>query len=71
MNTSEGPRQEPTVSPLGRLRAERQEIALLGGNDAEIPTVDAIINRFERGEISEEKALEEIITIKNTKQDYH
>ncbi len=44
---------------------------MMGGNDAELPAADALIEQFVQGEISREAALAGMLAIKTGKQDYH
>ena len=49
----------------------RQQIAIMGGNDYEIPTLDNLILRLQKGECSPADALKEAQSMLNKKQDYH
>ena len=74
MNSFES--RQPTESNadrnvLNELNAVRQEVYLMGANDSEIPEIDEIIERFNKGEIGREEALAQVSSIKNRKQDYH
>ncbi|PIZ75495.1 hypothetical protein COY05_03990 [Candidatus Peregrinibacteria bacterium CG_4_10_14_0_2_um_filter_38_24] len=49
----------------------RQNIYLMGGNDAEIPLLDALIQRLRAGEITPEEAITQAHKIQDSKMDYH
>ena len=47
------------------------EVSLMGANDYEIPALNNIIERLEKGECSPAEALKEAYQIRSSKQDYH
>lgn len=49
----------------------RQEVAIMGSNDYEIPALDGLIESLKKGEVLSKDALAEAIKIRNSKQDYH
>lgn len=63
--------QNGNQNVVNEIMAIRQEIGMMGANDYEIPAVDQIIEKFEKGEYTPEEALQEVNAIKNRKADYH
>ena len=51
--------------------AIRDEVALVGANDFEIPTLNSLVECLEKGECSIEYAIKEARNILLRKQDYH
>lgn len=49
----------------------RQEVAVMGSNDFEIPTIDRILKQLQDGEIRPAEALSRVREIQKMKQDYH
>jgi hypothetical protein len=56
---------------LAYIDAAKQEIALLGANDAEFSLIDSIEDALSAGTISSKEALRQVQEIKNRKMDYH
>ena len=54
-----------------KILAIRDEIALVGGNDFEIPTLNTLVELLEKGKCSPEHAIKEARNILSSKQDYH
>ncbi len=56
---------------INEIEAIKGEVAVMGANDYEIPALEALINSLKNKEILPEKALEQAIKIRDSKQDYH
>lgn len=56
---------------LNELNALRQEVYMMGANDYEIPAIDELIQKLEKGECTPEEALSQAESIKSKKADYH
>ena len=56
---------------IEKIRAIQGEWGVVGGIDSEIDETNLLITKLERGEVSAEKALEEIQRIDNLRMDYH
>lgn len=73
MNTMESQPQipDPKETVLAKIGLIRQEVALMGANNSEIPEIDAIIEQFRNDECTAQEALAAAHAIKESKQDYH
>ena len=49
----------------------RDEVALLGANDSEIPTINELLEKLRRNELSPEEAVRLAKAIRDRKADYH
>jgi len=49
----------------------QQQVAIMGANDYEIPTINNILTELRAGNIEPKVAVEQVQRIKNRKQDYH
>ena len=63
--------QESTTDIIANLNLVQREIYMMGGNDYEIPAIAALIEKFQRKEISGEEAIKEAHKIKSRKMEYH
>lgn len=73
-NLNERPINEPERSRqeiMEEVRYVRQNVYLMGANDAEIREIDAVIGLEEKGEIEPLEALSRAEKILAGKQDYH
>jgi hypothetical protein len=62
---------EAVNNAIMQIESVRQEVNMMGANDYEIPTINDILKRLKKGEITAEKALEEVYKIEGGKCDYH
>ncbi len=53
------------------IMATRQEIYMMGANDAEFDLINEVLEKLESGELQPEAAMAAAETIKAAKQDYH
>jgi len=60
-----------TEETIRAIMAIQQEVAVMGSNDYEIPTLNKLIENVKNGEISPKEALAQATKIRDSKQDYH
>lgn len=73
-NLNENPINRPERSReeiMDEVRFIRQNVYLMGANDAEISDINALIELEEKGEIEPVEVLEKAKKILASKQDYH
>lgn len=69
--------ENPEIKTLTKEEVEKEivyildQVALLGANDSEIPTLYELINGLKSGKYSSQHALSEAQKILNRKEDYH
>lgn len=69
--------QEPMNANIGvneaadKIMAVMQDVAVMGANDSELPTLNRIVERLKKGEITPEEALEQAFKIQDSKAAYH
>ncbi len=68
-NNIENTPQQPT--PQMVIGEIMQHVALIGGNDAELPKLREILSLLNRGEYSAEQAIKKAQEVLSSKQDYH
>ncbi|HBD24589.1 MAG: hypothetical protein A2566_00025 [Candidatus Zambryskibacteria bacterium RIFOXYD1_FULL_40_13] len=68
MAVAEGKAREHAILVLGEIR---QQVAVMGANDSEIPKLNEIIELLEMGNINPEEAIRLAIEIRDGKADYH
>lgn len=61
----------PVTDTRSKILAIREQCFLMGANDSEKTKFDEILSLMEKGEFTEEKALEEANIIFSFKNDYH
>ncbi len=49
----------------------RDQVAMRGGNDHEIPTLNQLVEKLQKGDILPEIALKQAYALLSRKQDYH
>ena len=56
---------------IDEIKAIEGEVAVMGGNDYEIPALEDLINNLKSGKLSSEEAVKQATKIRDTKQNYH
>jgi hypothetical protein len=62
---------EAVNNAIINIESIRQDVYMRGANDYEIPTINTILERLKKGELTPEKAQEEVNKIEARKSDYH
>lgn len=67
-------KDEPPMSmheANARIQQIAGEIYIMGSNDYEMPTIRNILKALEKGDITPEKAVQQVLKIRQDKQGYH
>ncbi|MDP2643042.1 MAG: hypothetical protein Q8P62_04335 [Candidatus Peregrinibacteria bacterium] len=62
---------EAITAASERIMQIRQDVYMMGGNDAKIPQIDFILRKLQAGEITPEDARLQAGKIQDSKMDYH
>ncbi|PIP87362.1 hypothetical protein COW81_00595 [Candidatus Campbellbacteria bacterium CG22_combo_CG10-13_8_21_14_all_36_13] len=72
MNNFEQPQEQSEIEKaIGQIYYIRQQVAIMGFNDSEIPELNSLIEKVKNGEVDPEEAVSVAQAIMDNKQDYH